>query len=80
MHVDQCTDTDLCVCFQLHLAVRGRHKEVVRYLMDKKADPNIINANGKRLKLLKRFAQSSKSNYSNLIIDHLNTLKLIMSM
>ena len=51
--------------------------------MDKKADPNIINANGKRLKLLKLLKllkQSSKSNYSNLIIDPLNTMKLIMSM
>ena len=33
--------------FQLHLAVRGRHKEVVRNLMERKADPNIINSSGK---------------------------------
>jgi hypothetical protein len=33
--------------FQLHLAVRGRHKEVVRNLMEKKANPNIANGSGK---------------------------------
>jgi galactokinase/mevalonate kinase-like predicted kinase len=37
----------LYLFFQLHLAVRGRHKEVVRNLMEKKADPNIVNSSGK---------------------------------